>query len=360
MLSGPFARIDLSALRDNLAVARRAAPRSRIWAVVKADAYGHGIAAVAAALSVADGLAVARVEEAARLRDLGVEQPILVLEGAVHADEAEVAVQLGLDLVVHEEAQLVLLERLRAPRPLRIWLKVDTGMHRLGLLPEQVPGLVQRLAVCPAAAPSLGMMTHLSDADDPDTQLTDRQCERLVYLAAGRFELSIGNSAGILAFPAARTAWVRPGIMLYGASPLTGLSAAALGLRPVMHLATRLIAVKSLRRGDAVGYGGTYVCPEDMRVGVAAIGYGDGYPRHAPTGTPVVVRDRRVPLIGRVSMDMISLDLRSTPDAATGDLVTLWGDDPPVEEVAAAAGTIAYELLCRMGATRVVREYLSD
>ncbi|MEA3278068.1 MAG: alanine racemase, partial [Pseudomonadota bacterium] len=242
---------------------------------------------------------------------------------------------------------------------LRIWIKVDTGMRRLGFLPEAVPGFIARLSRNPRVAGPPALMTHLANADDPQDGLSSLQCRRLRALVrGGRGVLSIGNSAGILAHPLSRTDWVRPGIMLYGASPLTDRSADELGLTPVMTLQSRLIAVRALRRGDAIGYGGTYVCEEDMPVGVVAVGYGDGYPRHAPSGTPVVIRGRRVPLVGRVSMDMISIDLRGVPDAALGDSVTLWGQGLPAGEIAAGAGTIAYELFCRI-TTRVRLDHLA-
>jgi alanine racemase len=310
-----------------------------------------------ASLAGADGFAVARVAEAIRLRGSGVDTPILVLAGALEADELDAAVHHRLELTVHQPEQLALLQRLRADSPVRVWLKVDTGMHRLGVLPAEVPGALQRLADCPAVHAPAGLMTHLADADDPRDPLTDLQCERLRSLAQPGQPLNVGNSGGILGFPASRTDWVRPGIMLYGSSPFHACSAAALGLRPVMTLTTRLMAVRRLRRGDRIGYGGTYRCPEDMAVGVAAIGYGDGYPRHAPTGTPVLVRDRRVPLVGRVSMDSITLDLRMVPEARPGDEVVLWGQGLPAEEIARRAGTISYELFC--GVTgRVRREHV--
>jgi alanine racemase len=353
----PRAVIDHAALRDNLAVARRHARHSRVWAVIKANAYGHGMEQVGDSLGSADGLAVARVEEAGRLREAGIARPILVLEGPLSADEFAFAAEHRLELTLHRPGQVALLAKVGLPRPLRVWIKVDTGMHRLGFDPAEVPELLRRLAGDAQVDGPPGLMTHLANADDTHDGLTQLQCDRLRALdPLARHRLSIGNSAGILAFPASRTHWVRPGIMLYGASPLTGCTAAELGLRPVMTLQTRLIAVRSLRRGDAIGYGGTYVCAEDMPVGVVAIGYGDGYPRHAPIGTPVVVRGRRAPLVGRVSMDMISIDLRSVPDAAVGDSVTLWGEGLPVDEIAERAGTIAYELLCQVTA-RVETEH---
>jgi len=358
MLTGPRALIDHAALRANLALARQHAPESRVWAVVKADAYGHGLLEVAATLAAeADGLAVARVEEGVRLRAAGVGVPILVLEGAIILEEVDAAAHHRLELAVHQEEQLALLEQARTQPPLRVWLKVDTGMHRLGLPPEAVAGLVERLARCPRLVRPFGFLTHLANADAPEDGLTARQCERLRALTPPGAVLSIGNSAGLLAFAAARTDWVRPGIMLYGSSPFVHPTAAELGLRPAMTLQTRLIAIKHLRRGDAVGYGGTWVCPEDMAVGVAGIGYGDGYPRHAPSGTPVLIAGRRAPLVGRVSMDMISIDLRGLPEVKLGDPVTLWGEGLPVDEIAARAGTISYELLCRV-TPRVPRQHL--
>jgi len=348
-LVGPRAIIDHSALRDNIALVRSYAPDSRIWAVVKANAYGHGMVPVGTTLSSADGFAVARVEEGMRLRAAGIAKPVLVLEGALFADELAVAAEYRLELAMHREEQVVLLEETRFPSPLRVWIKVDTGMHRLGFDPEEVPRLLERLDRNPQVDGAPALMTHLADADDPTDGLTQVQCTRLRALdPTSERTLSIGNSAGILAFPSSRTHWIRPGIMLYGSSPLMGRTAAEFGLRPVMTLQTRLIAVRSLRRGDAIGYGGTYVCPEDMAVGVAAIGYGDGFPRHAPAGTPVLVRARRTPLVGRVSMDMIHIDLRAVPDAAVGDLVTLWGEGLPVDEIAEWAATISYELLCQV------------
>lgn len=372
MIIGPVAHIDLKALRHNLAVCRAAAPQSRIWAVIKADAYGHGMGHCAAALDDADGFAVARVQEALGLRAIGVNKPLLILEGVVNETELGASRSMQVELTVHSGRQFeLILSQLQTqpqPSPQRIWLKLDTGMGRLGLHRAEAISLVERLRGPASASGSVrastielaGILTHLANADDLSHPMTAAQCEQARALAASyRLPLSVGNSAGILAHAAARSDWVRPGIMLYGGSPLLDRSAAELDLRPVMTLKSQLIAVRDLAAGAPIGYGSTYRCPEAMRVGVVAIGYGDGYPRHAPTGTPVLVRGCRAPLLGRVSMDMISVDLRQIPDAKVGDEVTLWGQGLPVEEVAEQVGTINYELLCRLAPrVRVVHQGL--
>ncbi len=351
MSSYPRARIDLSALTHNLAQVRHHAPHSRIWAVVKANAYGHGMVRVAQALTAADGLAVARIDEALHLRTHGITLPILVLEGCADHEALAAALAARLTLGLHGAAQI---ERLaaqihQASFPVAVWLKVDTGMHRLGVALSDVPALIERLRALAPKVQLEGLMTHLANADCPDDPRNAQQCQTLQQLAAAfGLALNIGNSGGILALNAARTEWVRPGIMLYGGSPFDHCSAHELGLRPVMTLESRLIARHHFERGAAIGYGGTYRCPESMPVGVVAIGYGDGYPRHAPTGTPVLIHGQRVPLIGRVSMDMISVDLRLAPQAQPGDRVVLWGQGLPVEDIAALVGTINYELLCRL------------
>lgn len=339
--------IDLSALRHNLARVRAAAPHARVMAAIKANAYGHGLIRAARALEGADALGVACLAEAQSLREAGISVPITLLEGFFHADELESIAALNLAVVIHHTSQLQLLEQARLGRPIPVWVKLDTGMHRIGFPPEQAGEVVRRLDRCPNVSALLGLMTHLANADDRQDPTTPRQLARFEQAAAGLpGERSIANSAGVLGWPASHANWVRPGIMLYGASPFVGGRGEAEGLRPVMNLRSELMAVNRLQRGDAVGYGGTWVCPEAMPVGVVAIGYGDGYPRHAPSGTPVLVNGRRVPLIGRVSMDMLSVDLRSQPEAAVGDPVVLWGEGLAAEEVAEQAGTIAYELFC--------------
>jgi len=351
---GPEARIDLDALRHNLQVARRAAPTSHVIAVIKADAYGHGIQRAARALAQADAFGVARVEEGVALRQAQIAKPILVLEGCFGAEELALSARHELQLVVAEPEQLTLLAGARLQRPIHCWLKVDTGMHRLGIPLHRAAAAFAGLGAAPAVADELRLMTHLACADDPDAAATDVQLRRFTPLAkAFRVETSIANSAGILAWPDSHGDWNRPGIMLYGSSPMVEGLPDDHGLRPVMTLSTRLIAVRQLQQGDPIGYGGSWRCPEAMRVGVAAIGYGDGYPRHAPSGTPVLVDGQRAALVGRVSMDMITIDLRKLPGAQVGDPVVLWGEGLPADEIARAAGTIAYELFC--GVTRRVR-----
>jgi alanine racemase len=323
-------------------------------AVVKANAYGHGLTWTAGVLHDADAFAVASAEEGMQLRRVGVLKPICLLEGFFSADEIPLLARHRLSPVIHHEAQLAMLEAAADAGGLSVWLKVDSGMHRLGFAPETFAATYARLKAC-AAVQEIRLLSHFANADDIADAATPAQIER--FEAVRRqvsSEASLANSAGILAWPASHHHWVRPGIMLYGSSPLAGRSAESLGLEPVMTLTTALIAVHQRCKDDPIGYGGDFRCPQDMPVGVAAIGYGDGYPRHAPPGTPVLVNGQRVPLIGRVSMDMITLDLRSQPQARAGDPVVLWGAGLPVDEIATHAGTISYELLCHV-AERIPR-----
>ncbi|OOZ37010.1 alanine racemase [Solemya velesiana gill symbiont] len=351
---GPRALIDLSALAHNLRRARSAAPASRVIAVVKSNGYGHGVLRAAKGLAEADAFAVARVSEGIELRSAGIDKPIMVLGGARTAQELSDGSDSNLELMVHHHSQVTLLENHDSARPVTCWLKVDSGMHRLGFLPGEAETVWQRLSELPSVQGEVRLVTHMANADDISDNATIAQLERFNPVAERLgVQTSIANSASTLGWPNAHGDWVRPGIMLYGASPFLNGSAEQDGLRPVMTLETRLMAVNHLPEGSSIGYGGTWCCPEAMPVGVAAIGYGDGYPRHAPSGTPVLVNGKRVPLVGRVSMDMITLDLRSQPDTEVGDTVTLWGEGLPADEIARAAGTIAYELFC--GVTRRVR-----
>ncbi len=352
----PRVEIDRAALRHNLEVARGHAPGRRVMAVIKADGYGHGLLEVAGALAGADAFAVARVDEGLQLRRDRAAARILVLAGAHDADELEAAAAADLEVVVHHPRQLDLLAGHDARRPLRCWLKLDTGMNRLGFPPVECESRLERLRSLASVAEVAGVLTHLANADDLGDDYTRRQLERFDK-ATGKLVLprSAANSAGILGWPESHLDWVRPGIMLYGVSPFV---AARRELRPAMSFRARLISIKSIERGAPVGYGGDWTAPEPMRLGMVAVGYGDGYPREVPSGTPVLLRGHRVPIVGRVSMDTLTLDLRTCPHARVGDEVVLWGDGLPVEEIARAAGTIAYTLLCGITG-RVRRHYRS-
>jgi len=342
-----IAEIDLNALRHNLAVVRRRAPRSKVMAVVKSQAYGHGEGAMARALEPGvDALAVARVEEGVALRELGIHWPVVVLEGPLLREHLDLARRHNLQLAVHDVHQLGLLQGDQSAGKLDCWLKIDTGMHRLGFTPAEAAVRLRELRAL-AQVEVVGVMTHLANADDPDDPATPHQLEHMATATAGMdLPRSIANSAGILAWPDSQADWVRPGLMLYGASPLQGVSAADLGLRPVMTLSAPLIAVKHIPAGAAVGYGGTWRAPEAMPLGVVGIGYGDGYPRHIRAGADVSVRGQRASVVGRVSMDMITIDLRGILDVHIGERVVLWGEGMPVEELADASDTIPYTLFC--------------
>ena len=352
------ATVHIDALRHNLGQVRLRAPVSRVMAVVKADGYGHGLERVARALTGADAFGVAALSDAERLRAAGLSQPIVLLSGFDEPEDLPRLRQLGVQTVVHHASQLEMLEQAAPGDAIPCWLKVDTGMHRLGFAPETVREVHARLAAMPAVG-EIVLMTHFASSDEfADSPTQGRQTREQIRIfheaTAGLPGLrSLANSAAVLGWRDASADWVRPGGALYGLSVVAGTTGADFGLRPAMTLSTRLIAINRIRQGECIGYSATWRCPEDMPVGVAAIGYGDGYPRHAPAGTPVLVRGRRVPVIGRVSMDLMTLDLRGVPDARVGDAVTLWGPELPAETIADAAGTIGYELTCSI--TRRVR-----
>jgi alanine racemase len=339
--------VDTAALLHNLGRVRELAPRSRVMAVVKANAYGHGSVPAAVALAGADGFAVARLEEGIALRAAGLRHRILLLEGVFGTEQLRQAAHHDFDILVHEAEQVALLESWHGDRPFTTWIKVDTGMNRLGFRLEEFRGAYDRLMACDAVARPLTLVTHLACADDRDDERTRAQIALFERVTAGLpGERSIANSAGLLGWQAAAADWVRPGLMLYGVSPFADTSAMELGLRPAMTLATQVIAVKQVRAGETVGYGAAWRAPRDTRIAIAAAGYGDGYPRNVAMGTPTLVNGRRASLVGRVSMDMITLDVTDHPAVAVGDPVTLWGEGVPVEDVARAAGTIPYELIC--------------
>jgi len=355
MIPRVTATIDLGAIQHNLGVVRRLAPRSRVMAAVKANGYGHGAIPVARALESAgvDALAVACLEEAVELRRAHIHCPIAVLEGVISEEEAAQAVYARLQVVLHDHWQIELLHGLGRDAQLGVWFKLDSGMHRLGFPLSDVPRLVEALRAHPGWKLQ-GWITHLASADEPESGYTREQIERFDAALAGvAGPRSIGNSAGIIGWPQARADWVRPGLMIYGASPMPGQTGAQLGLRPAMRLESRLIAVREYAAGETIGYGQTWRCPERMKIGVAAIGYADGIHRAFRSGTPVQVAGKPATLVGRVSMDMITLDLRAAPDAAVDDPVLLWGPEQPAEVMAGYAGTIAYELFC--GLTQRVR-----
>jgi len=344
------ARIDLGALRANFAIARRYAGKARIWAVIKADAYGHGLLRVARALNgLTDGFAIVEPEAAQALRAAGLTQPILMMEGFYSPDEVALYAELRLTPVIHRLEQAHWLIEAALPVRLPVYLKVETGMHRLGLSATELSTAIALLGERRAVA-GITLMTHFADADGPGG--IAGQMARLIALPeAACHPLSMANSAALLRYHESVADWVRPGIMLYGGSPFSDVPAAHFGLRPVMSLHSELIAVHDIQPGDALGYGGTFVAERAMRIGIVACGYADGYPRHAPTGTPVLVANRRTRTLGRVSMDKLCVDL-SGIEAGVGAPVVLWGEGRgvslPADEVAAAAGTISYELFCAL------------
>lgn len=354
MSSGPVITVDAAALRNNLAVVRRFAPAARVIAAVKANAYGHGLVHAARALAGADAFGVARVEEGLALRAARIEQPIVVLEGAFDASQLEAAAAHDLQLAVHSFEQIAMLEQYAGRHRCAVWLKVDSGMNRLGFRLEELAAAHARVKSC-AAVGTMRLLTHLASAENAGGSETKLQLERFRALSEPlRLERSIANSAGIIAWPDSHAEWVRPGLMLYGASPFAERSAADLGLLPAMTFATQLIAVRNVEAGEAIGYNGIWRAPRRSRIAVAAVGYGDGYPRCMRAGAPALINGREAPIVGRVSMDMTMVDVTDLPNAAVGDEVTLWGQGLAAERVAPFADTIAYELFCRI-AQRVAR-----
>lgn len=350
------AHVDLSALRHNYALARREAGDRPAFAVVKANAYGHGVRAVVEALDEADGFAVACLEEALEVRRCRPQARILVLQGVFGSEDWQHAAQLGLDVAVQGREQLESLLACQVVQPLRLWLKLDSGMHRLGFDLAALREAHARLQGAAQVA-ELNLFSHFACADLPEHLLNRQQLDAFTALDDLSFtQRSLANSAAIFACRAAHRDWLRPGIMLYGASPFVERPAATLGLQPVMHLQGALIGVREVAAGESVGYGASWVAAQPTRIGTLSCGYADGYPRSAPPGTPVLVAGRRVPLVGRVSMDMLTVDLSAVPEAQVGTPVELWGRTLPVDEVASACGTIGYELLSKLAA-RVPRHY---
>ena len=351
--------INLAALRHNLRQIRRMAPGSAVLAMVKSNAYGHGLERIALALPDADAFGVASLEEGLHLRYAGITQPIVLMEGLFHPAELSRAIAYDFTCVVHQVEQVEMLEQYTRSRTVPIWLKIDTGMHRLGFQADKVKAIYQRLMNCKAVKKPIGLMTHFANADAADRVHTQQQIELFNAVTEGMpGPRSLANSAGIIAWPSAHLQLVRPGIMLYGASPLEAHHGVSHNLHPVMVLSSELIAIHQLAKGESVGYGSAWTCPEDMRIGIVGIGYGDGYPRHVKNGAPMLVNGRQCPLIGRVAMDMLTVDLRTQPEAKVGDPVLLWGPGLPVEVVAQYSETTAYELLTRI--TQRVRVVIED
>ncbi len=345
-------------MQSNLAVARAASPFAKIWAIVKADAYGHGLEHGLRGFAEADGLSLVEWEAAVRLRDLGWRKPIMMLEGAFDPTDLIIADQHELEIVVHNDEQLAMLESARLSRPLQVHLKINTGMNRLGFVPDKVQQAAARLRAIPVVN-SISFLTHFANAENSLSVLNaDLQFARFKEAIAGlEGPTSLSNSAATLLQRQLQADWIRPGVMLYGASPGGG-SAASFGLRAAMTLKSQITAIQQLEAGDVVGYGSSFTADKPMRIGIVACGYADGYPRHAPTGTPILVSGQITRVVGRVSMDMLTVDLSMLPDVKVGADVVLWGEGLPIDEVAAAAGTIGYELMCAL--TPRVRRLLQN
>lgn len=344
-----YMKIDLAALRHNVQRVQAMAVGRSIIAMVKANAYGHGIVRIAHALTMVDALGVASLEEGLILRDAGITQPIVLAEGLFNAEELMEAAKHHFTLMVHHLPHVEMLENAKVNEPFKVWLKINTGMHRLGISPAQLPEIYQRLSAAPAVQKPIGLMTHFAEADAPDSEATTQQLNLFNEVtAAYSGPRSLANSAAIIAWPATHGDSVRPGLMLYGASPFAGKTGLDHQLKPVMTLWSRLIALTHVEKGGKIGYGGTWTAPENMTIGVVGVGYGDGYPQFAQNGTPVLVNGVECPLVGRVSMDMLTVDLRNIPNAQIGDPVVLWGEGLPVERIAAMSQTSAYEILTRM------------
>lgn len=352
------ATIHLAAMRQNLATAKACAPKSRVWAVVKANAYGHGLARGLKAFAAADGLALVEVDAAVRLREMGWQNPILLLEGFFDSSDLPVCAAHQIQFTVHCNEQIDMLEKAKLTSPVDVHLKMNTGMNRLGFMPDAFHGAYARLRTLPAVR-NITLMTHFANADDPSNPglLINEQIQRFRQAAEGLpGERSLANSAAVLMHPDLAADWVRPGIMLYGGTP-GGKTAREFGLKPAMSLESEIIGIQRIPAGEAIGYGSCFIADKPMKVGVVACGYADGYPRHAPNGTPVVVDGLKARLVGRVSMDMISVDLTDIPTARIGSKVELWGNTLPIDEVANAAGTLGYELMCALAPrVRVVEQ----
>ncbi len=355
--------INRSALLHNITIVKQHAPHSQIIAMLKANAYGHGAAQIADILVQAnciDAIGVALLEEALPLRKQHPNIPIIVFQGINQADELHITADNNIQLVLHTAKQINLLQQTTLTKPVQVWLKINTGMNRLGVSPKHAAHLWQQLHDCESVAKPIRCMSHFANANllnDPKTEQQLACFNKTVDTFAddsSSIECSLAKSATILHVPNAHRDWVRPGLMMYGASPVASTTASDYHLQPVMTLHANIIAIQQCQAGDHVGYDGTWQCPQAMPVGIVNIGYGDGYPRHVPNGTPVLINGKRAGIVGRVSMDMLAVDLHELPDCEIGTPVVLWGNGLPIEEIATYANTTAYELLAQIN-SRVIR-----
>ncbi len=359
MRRAAYALINLSHLKKNLNSIRKIVNHSRVMAVVKADAYGHGMLKVCKHLIDVDAFAVAYVNEALELREHGIVKPILALQGFSSVEELQIAVTHNVQVVIHHVEQLKILQSISHTHALNVYIKLDTGMHRLGFDPSQFKQIIAQIKSILPLKSKVSVMTHLACADELNNPATRQQLDLFDQILNGQhYSQSIANSAGILAWPDCHRDWVRPGLMLYGVNPLNDDAATStqVELYPVMSLRAPIISLKKCQKGARIGYGGEYCCPHDMVIGIVAAGYADGYPRHLSRAPKLSIHGRQVPLVGRVSMDMVTVDLGAV-NARVGDEVELWGYEIPVAQIAKNAETISYELLCAAG-NAVHRKYI--
>lgn len=358
MITEVTATVDLSALRHNFAQVKALAPSSKIIAMVKSNAYGHGLVEVAKTLTEANAFGVARLSEALLLRESYVTQDIVLMPGFLTAEQLPVVSVNNLQIVVHNDKQVQMLEQAELSNPIAVWLKIDTGMGRLGYKPQEAEQSYKRLLACPNVA-QVRFMTHFATVDELENPHNQYQLEQLALaMEMYQGEWSAAKSAAVVGFKETYHQWVRPGLMLYGVYPVNdGQTISEPELMPVMTLSAPVIAIRDLKAGDIVGYGGDYVCPHDMKIAVVGVGYGDGYPRHTAQGCPVLIKGKKYPRIGRVCMDMMMVDLQGNEHIREGDTAVLWGKNLPIEDIAKEADTIAYELMCSV-TKRVKFEYV--
>ena len=353
-----YLSIDSAALLSNVLHVKRLSNNKKIIAMVKANAYGCGLSLVAPILEpLVDAFGVACLEEALAVRKLNIVCDCILFQGIFSPEELSVVVDLNLQLVIHQPIQLKWLLSKHLPTKIKVWVKVDTGMHRLGFAIDEVIDVISALKSCSWVDDCIGLITHLASSDELNNPSNKLQLDRFnaLYIPYDNITRSIANSAAIISIPEARADAVRPGIMLYGVSPFANKTGQELGLIPVSRFMSSITTIHHYKAHESIGYGGTWQSDRPSKIGVVPVGYGDGYPRHIKNGTPTWVKDKIAPIVGRVSMDMLTIDLTHHPDVKIGDSVELWGQNIPVEVVAKSAGTIAYELLCQVSG-RVIRE----